>query len=337
MTNNLKSSKFEKILIQNGNNEGEVAIGKFTLITDPNNANTLNIKTSKQTYFSINNESGQLVFNAPVIFNEKITALDQLTFKGEKGDVGPQGPQGPQGVPGDASDAILPDWVVEWGGNYVEIGPNYLISPKIFTGRNIDGFITGLFLGENPLEGSVGYDNLLNKNGLMAVKDNEITVFIDAETGDATFKGEIEATSGQIGPFKVLKKNNEYYLEFASDDTNSKFDKMRFSSKGIEIGLNNDDTPKIFLSKDGNATFSGKVDFTDKAETTINGISLSKEQLIRIEKLSSLFRIITGDNNIYALDQLEQTVLNDMIKNPSKYGGVFIQFPFEISESGIIK
>lgn len=107
-----------------------------------------------------------------------------------------------KGEPG--QDANLLSWVKNWTVNAVEIGSEYLISPKIFSGTNTgtadQPALTGVALGREvvTVDGNM-------KTGLFGLKNGKLTFSIDAETGEAAFLGTLNIGDGAnvINPDKT--------------------------------------------------------------------------------------------------------------------------------------
>lgn len=81
--------------------------------------------------------------------------------------------------------ANVPDWLVGWDTNKVQIGADYMISPKLFTGKN-----TGT-AGEPILTGIVQGDKCITidgveRSGIFALADNEIIFALDAKDGSGS-------------------------------------------------------------------------------------------------------------------------------------------------------
>lgn len=91
-----------------------------------------------------------------------------------------------KGEPG--KDANLLPWVEDYTKNATQIGGDYLISPRIFSGTNTgtadQPVLTGVALGRDV----VTVDGI-KKTGLFGLKNGKLIFSIDAETGDATFSG----------------------------------------------------------------------------------------------------------------------------------------------------
>ena len=116
-------------------------------------------------------------------------------LKGDKGDPGDKGETG--------NDANLLPWVEEWASNKTEIGGEYIISPKIFSGKKgADEKLTGVAFGRSVV--TVIEDGVeKQKTGIFGIKDGKITFSIDAETGDVTLEGIIKAIGGLLGGFNI--------------------------------------------------------------------------------------------------------------------------------------
>lgn len=101
----------------------------------------------------------------------------------------------------------VPDWLVGWDTNKVQIGSEYMISPKLFTGKNTgtaeEPILTGIVQGDK----CITIDGV-ERSGIFALVDNEIMFELDPENGKYKFNGEINATSGV---FKNIKSPNDSF------------------------------------------------------------------------------------------------------------------------------
>lgn len=103
-----------------------------------------------------------------------------------------------KGEPGkdgaDGQDANLLPWVEDWNDNKTQIGSEHIISPKIFAGTNTGTLespvLTGVALGRGVIN-----INGVSRTGLFGMKNGQLTFEIDAETGDAIFRGKVETQS----------------------------------------------------------------------------------------------------------------------------------------------
>lgn len=100
---------------------------------------------------------------------------------------------GQQGLPG--SDANVPDWVKEWDTGKTQIGSEYMISPKLFTGKNTgtaeEPILTGIVQGDK----CITIDGV-ERSGIFALVNNEVVFELDPETQKYKFKGRVEADEG---------------------------------------------------------------------------------------------------------------------------------------------
>ncbi len=103
--------------------------------------------------------------------------------------------------------ANVPDWLVGWDTNKVQIGADYMISPKLFTGNNVgtaeEPILTGIVQGDK----CITIDGV-ERSGIFALVDNEVVFELDPENGKYKFNGEVNATSGV---FKNIKSPNESF------------------------------------------------------------------------------------------------------------------------------
>lgn len=90
-------------------------------------------------------------------------------------------------------DANLLPWVEEWNNNKTQIGDEYIISPKMFAGRNTgtvgSPILTGIAFGHGVIT-----INGKSKTGLFGIKNGQLTFELDSETGDSIFRGRVESS-----------------------------------------------------------------------------------------------------------------------------------------------
>lgn len=155
---------------------------------------------------------------------------------------------GQQGLPG--SDANVPDWVKEWDTGKTQIGSEYMISPKLFTGKNTgtaeEPILTGIVQGDK----CITIDGV-ERSGIFALVDNEVIFELDPENRKYKFNGEVNATSGVFKNIKSpndsfrIKENGEIEIvgkiSTSSNGTRIEIDPVTNSLKmytqdGIEVG-----------------------------------------------------------------------------------------------------
>lgn len=146
--------------------------------------------------------------------------------------------------------ANVPDWLIGWDTNKVQIGSEYMISPKLFTGKNTgtaeEPILTGIVQGDK----CITIDGV-ERSGIFALVDNEIMFELDPENGKYKFNGEVNATSGVFKNIKSpndsfrIKENGEIEIvgkiSTSSNGTRIEIDPVTNSLKmytqdGIEVG-----------------------------------------------------------------------------------------------------
>ena len=100
--------------------------------------------------------------------------------------------KGKDGKPG--QDTNLLPWIEEWNNNKTQIGSEYIVSPKLFTGKNTGTaerpILTGIALGTDCL-----IVNGKKKSGFYGIKENTIIFSIDAETANIDTIGDVIANA----------------------------------------------------------------------------------------------------------------------------------------------
>ena len=100
-----------------------------------------------------------------------------------------------------------------WDGDKVEINNdgNYILAAQGGFGKKDNGSFTGVVLGTRQVNKKV-------ENGIFGYKNGLETFLLNAETGDAKFKGKVEATEGRIGD---VDNSNGAYWQITKDYINS--------------------------------------------------------------------------------------------------------------------
>lgn len=123
---------------------------------------------------------------------------------GATGGIGPEGLPGRDGVDGaaglngtdgvDGVDANLLPWIESWNGYATEMGDDYIVTPKMFSGtRSAQGKLTGIAQGRECIT-----INGVKRTGIFAVVDDEVVFELDPLTKRYLFKGRIEADEGMF-------------------------------------------------------------------------------------------------------------------------------------------
>lgn len=96
-----------------------------------------------------------------------------------------------KGEPGkDGQDANLLPWIEKWNGYATELGEEYIVTPKMFSGtKSADGKLTGIAQGKDCLTAADG----TTRTGIFALVDNEIVFELDPVMKKYLFKGRVES------------------------------------------------------------------------------------------------------------------------------------------------
>lgn len=146
--------------------------------------------------------------------------------------------------------ANVPDWLIGWDTNKVQIGSDYMISPQLFTGKNTgtaeEPILTGIVQGDK----CITIDGV-ERSGIFALVDNEVIFELDPENRKYKFNGEVNATSGVFKNIKSpndsfrIKENGEIEIvgkiSTSSNGTRIEIDPVTnslkmYSQDGIEVG-----------------------------------------------------------------------------------------------------
>ena len=118
-----------------------------------------------------------------------------------KGEPGKDGTDGKDGDPGkDGQDANLLPWIEEWNGYATELGKEYIVTPKMFSGIKDEetGKLTGIAQGKDCIE----IDGV-KRTGIFALVEDKIVFELDPINRTYKFTGEIEANIGRIGNLRI--------------------------------------------------------------------------------------------------------------------------------------
>ncbi len=116
----------------------------------------------------------------------------ESTESGEWGD-----PIRVKGEPG--KDANLLPWIEKWNGYATELGEEYIVTPKMFSGtkaidENGNVLLTGIAQGKDCLTVADG----TKRTGIFALVDNKIVFELDPINKKYKFKGRVEVEDGSI-------------------------------------------------------------------------------------------------------------------------------------------
>lgn len=89
--------------------------------------------------------------------------------------------------------ANVPDWLIGWDTNKVQIGSDYMISPQLFTGKNTgtaeEPILTGIVQGDK----CITIDGV-ERSGIFALVNNEVVFELDPENGKYEFNGKVSTS-----------------------------------------------------------------------------------------------------------------------------------------------
>ena len=127
--------------------------------------------------------------NAVVWISQKVS---ESADSGEWGD-----PIRVKGEPGkDGQDANLLPWIEKWNGYATELGEEYIVTPKMFSGiKSSDGNLTGIVQGKECLTDKTTGEK---RTGIFAVVDGEIVFELDPINKKYKFKGRVEVEEGSL-------------------------------------------------------------------------------------------------------------------------------------------
>lgn len=112
-----------------------------------------------------------------------------------------------KGDPGkDGQDANLLPWIEKWNGYATELGEEYIVTPKMFSGiRSTDGKLTGIAQGKDCLTDKTTGEK---RTGIFALVDNEIVFSLDPINKEYLFTGQVKISNGKI----VLNQDGSGHL-----------------------------------------------------------------------------------------------------------------------------
>lgn len=128
----------------------------------------------------------------------------------------------------------VPGWITDWDTNKVQIGSEYMISPKLFTGKNTgtaeEPVLTGIVQGDK----CITIDGV-ERSGIFALVNNEVMFELDPENGKYRFNGEVNATSGVFAGTLSGVQGSFDSLELSEGITTMKIDQYGFYFKSAAV------------------------------------------------------------------------------------------------------
>lgn len=217
------------------------------------------------------------------------------------------GHYGKDGKPGeDGKDANLLPWVEDWNNNKTEIGGEYLISPKIFSGtKDSNGKLTGVALGRDcvTVDGE-------KKTGIFALDQDDLMLELDPLNKRYVFRGTniIGSPNGQRVVISPDSKDIKIF-----DDSNKNVLRIDGASKDSLNDLFSQNIPTINIKNIPASVPSQEreymVDITDPIYVTGNvaldgrffgGYTSSSPNTIFVEIILKAYSDSSLQNIIYA-------------------------------------
>lgn len=128
----------------------------------------------------------------------------------------------------------IPGWLTDLDTNKVQIGSNYMISPKLFTGKNTgtatEPILTGIVQGDK----CITIDGV-ECSGIFALVDNEVVFELDPENKKYRFNGEVNATSGVFAGLLSGVQGSFNSLQLSEGITTLKIDQYGFYFKSAAV------------------------------------------------------------------------------------------------------
>lgn len=148
-----------------------------------------------------------------------------------------------KGEPGkDGQDANLLPWIEKWNGYATELGEEYIVTPKMFSGtKSADGKLTGIAQGKDCLTAADG----TTRTGIFALVDNEIVFELDPVMKKYLFKGRVESGASKgnriiIDPesnsLKMYDEKNRCVtnIDFSGNPSSFSWPQIRMTAFSVE-------------------------------------------------------------------------------------------------------
>ena len=139
-------------------------------------------------------------------------------------------------------DANLLPWIEKWNGYATELGEEYIVTPKMFSGtKTVDSegkvLLTGIAQGKDCLTAADG----TKRTGIFALVDNEIVFKLDPINKQYEFRGKIVADSVLMKEFALFSSavfNGEYMFsqQGLDADGNETYEYEKFNPNDPQSG-----------------------------------------------------------------------------------------------------
>lgn len=216
----------------------------------------------------------------------------------------------------------VPGWITDWDTNKVQIGSEYMISPKLFIGKNTgtaeEPILTGIVQGDK----CITIDGV-ERSGIFALVENEVVFELDPENGKYKFNGEVNATSGV---FKNIQSPNGKFKikEDGSIELTGKVS-TALSGKRIEIDPETNSI-KLYNEKGYNVL---ELLFNESSHSTSDN-PISKAS-IRCYDIDS-----DGDIVSYSIIQSDSFYAESRQFSPDTYTSSISPFGINFKKNGVI-
>lgn len=138
---------------------------------------------------AVNIGKGNITYNP---MTNKVTLGSGVTLTWEN--LSDEAKENLKGEPGkDGQDANLLPWIKEWNGYATELGEEYIVTPKMFSGtKSADGKLTGIAQGKDCLTDKITGEK---RTGIFALVDNQIVFQLDPINKQYAFTGKVDTQS----------------------------------------------------------------------------------------------------------------------------------------------
>lgn len=190
-----------------------------------------------------------------------------------------------KGEPGkDGQDANLLPWIEKWNGYATELGEEYIVTPKMFSGtKSADGKLTGIAQGKDCLTAADG----TTRTGIFALVDNEIVFELDPVMKKYLFKGRVESGASKgnriiIDPesnsLKMYDEKNRCVtnIDFSGNPSSFSWPQIRMTAFSVEGKVSGRTTIRAdYIGLERGSWASGESSTDDYRSITIDSTEIA--------------------------------------------------------------
>jgi hypothetical protein len=190
-----------------------------------------------------------------------------------------------KGEPGkDGQDANLLPWIEKWNGYATELGEEYIVTPKMFSGtKSADGKLTGIAQGKDCLTAADG----TTRTGIFALVDNEIVFELDPVMKKYLFKGRVESGASKgnriiIDPesnsLKMYDEKNRCVtnIDFSGNPSSFSWPQIRMTAFSVEGKVSGRTTIRAdYIGLERGSWYSGESSTDDYRSITIDSTEIA--------------------------------------------------------------